>query len=163
MDLRDQPALVRSHHSPGQIRVRSRLEWTRKSGTGPDAGILGQLAGRAVVELGCGSGHNLAHLVAVEHAVGVGIDHDPAKIRQASKLYGQLDHLRFVRDDAAAYLAALAPSSVDVCLSIFGAFSFTPAGPLLAAAGRALRPGGLLALTVRLDDQHDRVIILARR
>jgi len=58
--------------------------------------------------------------------VGVGIDRDPAKICQATKLYGRLDHLRFVRDDAAARLAALPPSSVDVCLSIFGAFSFTP-------------------------------------
>jgi SAM-dependent methyltransferase len=93
----------------------------------------------------------------------VGIDCDPAKIRRAEQLYGQLDRLRFVHDDAAAYLAALPPSSADVCLSIFGAFSFTPASPLLTAAARVLRPGGLLALTVRRDDYRDRVIILARR
>jgi SAM-dependent methyltransferase len=140
MDRRDHPAPARSHRPAGQLGVRSRLEWTRQPGTGPDAGILGPLAGRTAVELGCGSGHNLAHLVAVHHAIGVGIDRDPAKIRRARELYGQLDQARFARDDAAAYLAALPPSSVDVCLSIFGAFSFTPASPLLTAArGRAGR------------------------
>jgi len=163
MDRRDHPTPARSHHPAGQLSVRSRLEWTRQPRTGPDAGILGPLTGRTVVELGCGSGHNLAHLVAIHHAVGIGIDRDPAKIRRASQLYGQLDQVRFVRDDAAAYLAALPPSSADMCLSIFGAFSFTPAGPLLTAAASALRPGGLLALTLRRDDHHDRVIILARR
>jgi SAM-dependent methyltransferase len=163
MDRRDQPTPARSQNATGLLKVRSRLEWTRQPGTGPDAGILRNLAGRTVVELGCGSGHNLAHLVAVHHAVGVGVDRDPVTISRARQLYGRLDHATFVHDDAATHLAALPPSSVDVCLSIFGAFSFTSPGPLLAAAARALRPGGLLAVGLRLDDHHDRVIILARR
>jgi hypothetical protein len=44
------------------------------------------------------------------------------------------------RGDAASILAATPAASADVCLSIFGAFSFSPPRPLLAAAAHALRP-----------------------
>jgi hypothetical protein len=57
----------------------------------------------------------------------------------------------------------LSPASADACLSIFGAFSFSPPRPLLQATARALRPGGLLAITLRASDHHDTVTILTRR
>ena len=63
--------------------VRARLEWTRQPGTGPPPGILGDLAGRVVIELGCGSGHNLAVLAARYGAIVTGVDQDPAKIFRA--------------------------------------------------------------------------------
>ncbi|MGH8900070.1 MAG: class I SAM-dependent methyltransferase [Egibacteraceae bacterium] len=116
-----------------------------------------------MVELGCGSGGNLAHVVAHRGATGIGVDHDPAKIRRARAAYGRLPGIRFVLADAVDHLTSVAPASVDVCLSIFGAFSFTDPRPLLNAASRALRSGGLLALTLRVDDHHDRVIVLRRR
>jgi len=116
-----------------------------------------------VVELDCGGGHNLAHVVARQGATGIGVDRDPAKIRRARAAYGRLPGIRFVLADAVDHLTAVAPASVDVCLSIFGAFSFTDPLPLLHATSRALRPGGLLALTLRIDDRHDRVVVLRRR
>jgi SAM-dependent methyltransferase len=122
--------------------VRTRLEWTRQPGTGPPPGILGDLTGRAVAELGCGSGHNLAVLAARHGATAAGIDHDPAKVARARELYGDVPGLRVIQADAASYLTAQPPGSVDACLSIFGALSFSPPGPLLKAAARALRPGG---------------------
>jgi SAM-dependent methyltransferase len=142
---------------------RPRLEWTRRPGTGPPPGVLGDLPGRAVLELGCGSGHNLAALAA-RGAIAAGIDHDPAKVARARALYSHLPRLQVIEAGAAACLAALPPGSADVCLSVFGALSFT-AGPaaLLALAARVLRPGGLLAVTLRADDDHDTVVILARR
>jgi hypothetical protein len=103
MDRRDHPAPARSHHPAGQLRVRCRLDWTRQSGTGPDPGILGPLAGRTVVELGCGSGHNLAHLIAAITRPASASTATPAKIRRADQLYGQLDRLRFVHDDDATH------------------------------------------------------------
>lgn len=142
--------------------VRPRLEWTRQPGTGPPPAILGNLAGKTVAELGCGSGHNLAVLAARHGATVTGIDHDPAKVARAGQLYGHVPGLQVVQADAAAYLAALPPASVDACLSVFGAFSFSPAGPLLAAAARALRPGGLLAVTLRASDRYDTVVIFTR-
>lgn len=143
--------------------VRARLEWTRQPGTGPPPAILGDLAGKVVVEAGCGSGHNLAVLAARHGAIATGIDHDPVKVARARRLYGHIRGLQVIEADVASYLSALPAASVDACLSIFGAFSFSPAGPLLQAAAHALRPGGLLAITLRADDHHDAVVILARR
>jgi SAM-dependent methyltransferase len=163
MDRRDQRAPGRSHHAVRHLSVPPRLEWTRQPGTGPDISILGTLTGRTVIEVGCGSGHNLAHLAAVRGAACTGIDRDPVQISRARNRYGHLSGLAFLLGDAAACLNSLPPASADVCLSIFGAFSFSPPGPLLEAAARALRPGGLLALTLRASDHHDTVVILARR
>ena len=143
--------------------VRPRLEWTRHPGTGPPPAILGNLTGKTVLELGCGAGHNLAVLARRHGANATGIDHDPAKVARALELYGSIPGLQVTRADAASYLAALPAASVDACLSIFGALSFTPPGPILKAAARALRPGGLLAVTLRASDHQDAVVILARR
>lgn len=143
--------------------VRPRLEWTREPGTGPPPAILGNLAGKTVVELGCGSGHNLAVLAHRHGATATGIDRDPAKVARTRELYGHVPGLRVIQADAAGYLAAQPPATVDACLSIFGALSFSPPSPLLEAAARALRPGGLLAVTLRASDRRDTVVILARR
>jgi len=116
-----------------------------------------------VLELGCGSGHNLAHLAARHGAAGIGVDNDPAKISRARSGYGHLPSIRFTLADARHYLDAATPGSADLVLSIFGAFSFTSPLPLLTATARILRPGGLLAITLRADDHHDTVIVLRRR
>jgi len=145
------------------VSAPTELEWTRQPGTGPGTSILGPLAGRTIIELGCGSGRDLAHLVGVRHAIGIGIDRDPAKISRARHQYGHLSNLAFVLGDAAAILISMPPSAADVCLSIFGAFSFSPSGPLLRAAAHALRPGGRLAITLRADDHHDHVIVFVRK
>jgi len=145
------------------VAVHPELEWTRQPGTGPPPGILGNLAGRTVVELGCGSGHNLAVLAARHGANATGVDRDPAKAARVRELYGHVPGLRVICADAAGYLTAQPPATVDACLSVFGALSFSPPGPILEAAARALRPGGLLAVTLRAGDHHDTVVVLTRR
>ncbi|WP_157964014.1 class I SAM-dependent methyltransferase [Actinocorallia populi] len=116
-----------------------------------------------MAELGCGGGHNLAHLVVSHKVHGLGIDHDPAKIQRARHTYGTLPGLTFIEAAAATYLASRPAASLDLCLSIFGAFSFSTPAPLLTATAHALRPGGLLALTFRESDDTDLVLILRRR
>ncbi|MGH3158271.1 MAG: class I SAM-dependent methyltransferase [Streptosporangiaceae bacterium] len=86
MDHRDHPAPDRSSHPAARLTPPARFEWTRQPGTGPPASILGPLTRAAVIELGCGSGHNLAHLVTQYHITGTGVDHDPAKIDRARRL-----------------------------------------------------------------------------
>ncbi|HEY2578082.1 MAG TPA: class I SAM-dependent methyltransferase [Streptosporangiaceae bacterium] len=125
--------------------------------------ILAPPAGATVIELGCGGGHNLAYLVAHCGAVGVGVDHDPAKIDRARAGYGHLPGIRFTLADAHRYFATAAPGSADLVVSIFGAFSFTDPLPLLTESARVLRPAGLLAITLRADDHHDTVVVLRRR
>ncbi|GGP01276.1 class I SAM-dependent methyltransferase [Nonomuraea glycinis] len=134
-------------------------------GIGPPPAVFGDLHGRQVAELGCSGGHNLAHLAVHHCAEAVGIDHDPRKIQRARTLYGNVPRLAFVRADAIAYLRSLPPASLDLCLSIFGVFSFlepTEPGPLLTATARVLRPGGRLALTLRATDTTDLVLIYTR-
>jgi SAM-dependent methyltransferase len=145
------------------MSVPPRFEWTRQNGTGPDISVLGPLTGRTVIEMGCGSGHNLARLATFRGVMGCGIDRDPAKIFRARDLYGAVDGLTFILGDAAEALAAMRPASADVCLSIFGALSFSPPGPLLAAAARVLRPGGILAITLRADHHRDYVAVFTRK
>ena len=145
------------------MRAPTRFEWTRRPGIGPSEHVLGDLRGRLVVEIGCGSGHNLAHLVEHHEALGIGIDHDPRKIERAERFYGHLRGIAFRRGDAAEQLADFAPGSIELCVSIFGAFSFTDPRPLLTATARVLRPGGRLAVTLREDETRDRVIILTRK
>lgn len=145
------------------MNIPNRFEWTRIPGIGPEPDVLGDLRGRKVVEIGCGSGHNLAHLVAHRAVHGIGIDRNPLKIERATRFYGHLAEISFHLADAGEYLKALPPRSVDICLSIFGALSFSPPGPILAAVAHALKPSGLLALTMRADDQHDQVVILSRK
>jgi SAM-dependent methyltransferase len=163
MDDHDRPSCERSSLPAQAVAPPQRLELTRSPGVGPDATLLGNLRGALVIELGCGSGHNIAHLVAHTEAVGIGVDRDLATVRRARTLYGQLPGIRFQHADAASHLRGLPPGSVDVCLSIFGAFSFSDLRALLAASAVALRPGGLLLITLRADDRHDQLILLRRR
>lgn len=163
MDDRDRAPCGRGCRPLEAVDPPRRLELTRARGVGPDAALLGGLRGSLVVELGCGSGHNLAHLVVHAGAVAIGVDHDPRKVHRARALYGHLSGSRFVHADAADYLRHLPRGSVDVCFSIFGAFSFSDPRPLLTASAIALRPGGLLLVTLRADHRRDRVTLLARR
>jgi SAM-dependent methyltransferase len=163
MDNCDHTPPHRSSAPAARLTAPARFEWTRQPGIGPGVAVLLPLAGAKVIELGCGGGHNLAYLVAQCGAVGIGIDHAPAKIGRARGGYGHLPGIHFVLTDARTYLKAAVPGSVDLVLSIFGAFSFTDPLPLLTDVARVLRPGGQLAITLRADDRHDTVVVLRRR
>lgn len=163
MDHRDHPAPCRSSHPAARLTPPARFEWTRQPGTGPPASILAPLTGSVVIELGCGSGHNLAHLATRYRITGIGVDRDPAKIGRARAAYGHLPGLCFALADARCYLTASEPGSADLVMSVFGAFSFTDPLPLLTATAHVLRPGGRLAMTLRADDRHDTVVVLRRR
>lgn len=163
MDHRHRPTSQRSLHSSHDVAASTHFEWTRQPGIGPGLAILGELRGQTVVEVGCGGGHNLAHLVAYHGATGIGVDHDAEKITRARLAYSHLPRIRFTLADAADHLAATSQAYIDICLSIFGAFSFADPTSLLTFASRAIRPGGLLAMTLRVDDHHDSVIVLRRR
>lgn len=148
---------------PEPLTPPPRMQWTQHPGAGPGAEILGDLAGRRVVELGCGPAHNLAHLVSHHDAIGVGVDAAPAQIERARAHYGHLARLPFVTADATAFLTATG-FTFDVCYCVFGALGLTPPDPLLAAIGQRLRPGGRLAFSVQhrtgrsLDQSHQPVL-----
>jgi 2-polyprenyl-3-methyl-5-hydroxy-6-metoxy-1,4-benzoquinol methylase len=124
--------------------------WGRRPGIGPGAEVLGVVSGKRVLEIGCGAGHHLAHLVACRGAVGLGIDAAPAQVQRACSMYGLLPGLAFTSDGAIAFLVSTA-STFDVVMSVFGALSFTDPGVLLPAIRSRLAADGMLAFSVRED------------
>jgi SAM-dependent methyltransferase len=143
-------------HPPHPRQPPTRMQWTQQPGRGPAAELLGELTGRHVLELGCGPGHNLAHLVDHHHATGIGIDAAPAQIHRARVHYGHLPGLTLITADAAPFLTTTR-HTFDAIYCAFGALGLSPPEPILAGIHQRLRPGGLLAFSVsRPSSRHER-------
>jgi SAM-dependent methyltransferase len=121
------------------------LNWTQFPDHGPDETVLGDMAGRRVLELGSGSGSNLAHLATLG-AVCTGIDLAPARTRTATEQWGHLSRLDFVTADAVTFLAETA-DTFDVILSIFGAAWFTDPTALLPLIRKRMNPNAVLVFS----------------
>ncbi|WP_433358851.1 class I SAM-dependent methyltransferase [Streptosporangium sp. CA-115845] len=113
---------------------------------GPGTEVLGPLAGRRVLELGCGTGRYAAHLAHHHHAHVTGVESSLAQYQRAVSFYGSVPGLTLVRADAVDYLQQA--DTFDVIISIHGALCFTPPSLLLPGVFTTLRPGGLLAASV---------------
>ncbi|KUL42623.1 methyltransferase type 11 [Streptomyces sp. NRRL F-4489] len=124
------------------------LNWTQYPDHGPDESLLGPVRGRRVLELGCGTGCNLAHLATLG-AVCVGIDIAPTQRAKAEARWGRVPHLTFRTAEVTEFLAAARPESFDVVLSIFGPVWFTAPATLLPLVRRSLAPGGVFAFSHR--------------
>ncbi|MFE0374691.1 class I SAM-dependent methyltransferase [Streptomyces inhibens] len=142
-------ALQRTAAGPAEaLAVPSRMEWGTRSGQGPDAGILGHdLRGKAALELGCGPGHNVAHLAVHRGATVTGIDLVGLQVRRARSHYGRLASARFVAGHALHYLQATG-DKYDAIYSVFGAIGLVAPELLLPAIAEHLAPGGTLAFSV---------------
>ncbi|WP_427920772.1 class I SAM-dependent methyltransferase [Streptomyces sp. cg40] len=121
------------------------LNWTQYADHGPDESVLGSVAGRRVLELGSGSGSNLAHLVTLG-ATGLGVDVAPARKPVARERWGDLPGIEFRTAEAAAFLNETA-ETFDVVLSIFGAVWFVDPDALLPLVHSRMTPGGTLAFS----------------
>lgn len=122
------------------------MEWTQRPGIGPAAELLGgDLTGRRIVELGCGAGHNSAHL-ATAGAVVVGVDRSAGQIRRAKAHYGHTG-AEFVHASATVHLHRGA-ERLDAIFSVFGAIGTTEPTHVLGACSRRLARRGVLAFSV---------------
>ncbi len=122
------------------------MEWTQQPGVGPGAELLGaDLTGRRIIELGCGPGHNAAHLAKAGARV-IGVDSSAGQIRRALAHYGHTG-ARFHRGTALDHLTR-GSVPLDAIVSVFGAIGLTEPAPLLGAACRRLAPGGVLAFSL---------------
>lgn len=130
---------------PGPGVVPERLEWTQVPGLGPGHELLGELVGRRVLELGCGSGAAAAFLAIRCGAFVTAIDGAPTQVARAQARW-EHPRLSFQHAEAHEYLRA-APTSFDRIISIFGALDFVPPRELLPLARARLRDDGLLALS----------------
>ncbi|MEU7167070.1 class I SAM-dependent methyltransferase [Streptomyces morookaense] len=123
------------------------LNWTQYPDHGPDETLLGPVHGRRVLELGCGTGCNLAHLATLG-ADCVGIDIAPGQRAMAEARWGDLPGLTFQTAEATEFLTGH-PGSFDVVLSIFGLVWFTNPAILLPLVRQSLSPGGVFAFSHR--------------
>ncbi|WP_328745339.1 bifunctional class I SAM-dependent methyltransferase/NUDIX hydrolase [Streptomyces sp. NBC_00285] len=121
-----------------------RFDWGLGN-TGPGAEILGELAGRRVLDLGCGPARHAAHLVRAHGASVDAVDSSPTQHERALARYAALPGLRLVRADAVEHLGAAEP--YDVVYSV-NAVPYIDPRRLLPALAGALRPGGTLCFTV---------------
>jgi SAM-dependent methyltransferase len=125
--------------------ARTWLNWTQYPDHGPDESILGDLQGRTVLELGCGTGCNLAHLSTLG-AMCTGVDIAPSQHGKAVARWGHLPGLTFHTAEVTDYLSH-AEGPFDVVLSIFGPVWFTDPERLLPLIRTRLSPGGVLAFS----------------
>lgn len=125
----------------------ARFIWCPEGLDEQDAGLLGDVAGRRVLDIGAGAGH-CARWLRSQGAEAVAFD---LSMRQ-------LQHSRRLDDEtgvavpaccATATALPFADDSFDAACSAFGAFPFVvDIGAALAESARVLRPGGRLVFSV---------------
>lgn len=129
------------------------FNWTQYPDHGPNESVLGDVCGRTVLELGSGSGANLAHLTALgAHCTGV--DLAPSRESTARQRWAHQPHLNFVTADAVDYLTT-ATVTFDCVYSVFGAVWFIEPAILLPLVRAKLRPGGVLAFSQLPSTEQD--------
>jgi SAM-dependent methyltransferase len=107
-----------------------------------DLGVLGDVGGLTVIELGCGTAY-LSGLLARQGARPVGVDLTPAQLataRRCQKRFG----LVFPLVEANAEEVPLPDASFDLVVSEYGASLWCDPERWVAEAARLLRPGGRL-------------------
>ncbi|MFG3095572.1 class I SAM-dependent methyltransferase [Streptomyces sp. NPDC048202] len=140
------------------LAVTARLEWTTRPGQGPGAEILDpDLRGKRLLEIGCGPGHNAAHLATRQGAHVTGVDLVGLQVRRARCHYGRLNNLTFVAGHALRYLRA-SEEQFDAIYSVFGAVGLVAPELLLPAIARNLAPGRVLAFSVPHPQRGGRVL-----
>jgi len=107
-----------------------------------ELGLLGDVSGKRVIEIGCGGGQNSIAL-AKWGATCVGVDPSPAQIAHARRL--ALEHeveVQFIVG-VAEDLSAFPDSSFDIALSSYAFDYVTDLRRAYDEAWRVLKPGGL--------------------
>ena len=106
-----------------------------------EAGLLGELTGRRVLEIGCGSAP-CSRWLATQGARVVGLDLSTVMLRHAA-LAGRQTGLTVPLVQADAGCLPFAEGSFDLACSAFGAVPFvTDSAAVMREVARVLRPGG---------------------
>jgi SAM-dependent methyltransferase len=147
---------------------------------GPDLGrvdrrILGEVAGKRVVDLGCGMGHAAVALAAMGAKV-IAVDNDPTQLAHARELAEHEEvRVELHRADLAE-LAFLTSASIDLVVSVYSLAAVDDLDRVFRQVHRVLHPGaafvmslphpfsmlvdhhvtGGLQVTHRLDDRRPR-------
>ena len=132
------------------LDARAAAAWSRPAPTWGIFGIaeaelgspLGDVRGRDVVELGCGTAYFSA-ILARQGARVVAVDPTPAQLATARRLQEETG-LRFPLVEAPAERVPLPDASFDLAFSEYGASLWADPGLWVPEVARLLRPGGRL-------------------
>jgi SAM-dependent methyltransferase len=122
--------------------AQEEIDWGQFGVPEAEVGVLGDVAGKDVVELGCGTAYFSAWL-ARRGARPVGVDVTPAQLETARRLQRETG-LEFPLIEASAEDVPLPDESFDLALSEYGASIWCDPALWLPEAARLLRPGGEL-------------------
>ncbi len=125
----------------GEFLGDARFIWGPEGLDEASAGLLGTVAGRRVLEIGCGAGQCGRWLLS-QGAEAVGIDLSLGQLRHARALNARtgLD-LPVIQADAQRL--PFADQTFDAACSAYGALPFVAdVGAVMGEVGRVLRPGG---------------------
>lgn len=118
------------------------ITWGMFGGSERELGVLGDVAGLDVIELGCGTAFFAAWL-AKRGARPVGVDITPAQLETARGLQRKTG-IEFPLIEANAEDVPLPDASFDLAVSAFGASIWCDSYRWIPEAHRLLRPGGRL-------------------
>jgi SAM-dependent methyltransferase len=112
------------------------------------------LAGRDVLEVGCGRGGGAAYLVRARQPRRlVGLDLSRQAVAFCARQYADVPGLAFVRGDACRLATVLPPASFDVVLNVESSHSYPELGRFIREVERVLLPGGTFLFTDFRRDQ----------
>lgn len=118
------------------------IEWGTYGIAEAELDVLGDVAGKDVIELGCGTAYFSAWL-AKRGARPVGLDVTPAQLDTARRMMRETG-IEFPLVEASAEDVPLPDESFDLALSEYGASIWADPDLWIPEAARLLRPGGEL-------------------
>ncbi len=122
--------------------AKDEIDWGMFSGPESELNTLGELDGKDVIELGCGTAY-FGSWLAKRGARVVGVDITPAQLETARRLQQEIGlNMEFV--EASAEDVPLPDASFDLAVSEYGASIWCDPELWIAEAARLLRPGGRL-------------------
>lgn len=125
-----------------RVWLRDEITWGMFGVPEHEVGILGEVDGLDVIDLGCGTGYFSAWL-ARRGARPVGVDVTPAQLETARRLQRETG-IEFPLIEASGEDVPLPDASFDLAFSEYGASIWCDPYRWLPEAWRLLRPGGRL-------------------
>jgi SAM-dependent methyltransferase len=122
--------------------ARDEITWGAFNIPESEVGVLGEVRGLDVIDLGCGTAYVSAWF-ARHGARPVGVDITPAQLETARRLQAETE-LDFPLIEASAEDVPLPDASFDLAVSEYGASIWCDPKLWVAEAARLLRPGGCL-------------------
>ncbi|GGS34447.1 class I SAM-dependent methyltransferase [Actinokineospora fastidiosa] len=135
------------HAEHGEFIGPAEFRWCPEGPTEAEVGFLGEIAGRSVLEVGCGSAP-CARWLTAQGAYAVGLDLSAGMLAHARRMNAATG-IAVPLVQANGERLPFADGSFDLACSAFGAVPFVPdVGAVFAEVARVVRPGGTWTFAV---------------